>query len=170
MLKQHAMFPVPGALPADVVGPRQFPKVFAWIERFRGAVEKTTRKSEGEAVGSSSGGGGSSGEPKSLSGEEAARVILGAPFAELAGEEDPVDEKDPVAVAQGLKQGAKVRLWPTDSGSFHKDSGVLVSFKKGEVVIETRGANGDGEALVKLHAPRHGFRVRRIVEDGESKL
>lgn len=105
---------------------------------------------------------------KSLTGEEAARIILGASFVE-EGREDPVDvdEKDPVAVAEDLKKGANVRVWPTDSGSLHKDSGVLVGFTRSETVIETRG--GDGEVLVRVHAPRHGFKVRKAVAvDGAS--
>lgn len=140
---------MPGALPADVVGPRQFPKVFAWIERFQHAVDEAAHKASAEV--------------KSVTGEEAARVILGASFVEDTVD---VDEEDPVAIAGSLKKGVQVRLWPSDTGSLHKDLGVLVGFTRSETVIETRG--GDGEVLVRLHAPRHGFRVRKVTEDGAS--
>ncbi|RYO87953.1 hypothetical protein DL766_010237 [Monosporascus sp. MC13-8B] len=147
----HWVVRMPGALPADIVGPRQFPKVFAWIDRFRRALEE--RKA---AFG---------GGQKSLAGEEAARVILGAQFAE--DQEWEVVEDDPVAKVEGLRKGMHVRLRPTDTGVLHKDSGRLVGFTRRETVIETRGA--DGEVLVRLHAPRHGFKVQRV-EDGQSKL
>ncbi|RYP57065.1 hypothetical protein DL769_009719 [Monosporascus sp. CRB-8-3] len=64
----HWVVRMPGALPADIVGPRHFPKVFAWIDRFRRAFKKHKT-----AFG---------GERKPLTGEEAARVVIGAPFAE----------------------------------------------------------------------------------------
>ena len=144
---------MPGAIQPDVIGAEHFPKVFAWIERFRQVVENRKAKLRDGLI-------------KTLTGEEAASGILGAPFwEEQAG--DTVDHKDPVAAAEGLKKGMRVRLWPTDTGSLHKDMGNLVAFNKRETVIETRGE--DGGVLVRLHAPRHGFRVRRA-EDGESRL
>ncbi|KAI6367128.1 hypothetical protein MCOR03_009814 [Pyricularia oryzae] len=46
-----------------------------------------------------------------------------------------------------------VRLWPTDTGSGHRDSGKLVHMDQAEIVIENlRG--------VRIHAPRQGFKVR----------
>lgn len=55
-------------------------------------------------------------------------------------------------------------MFPTDSGVNHKDKGVLVGLGKGEVTVEKRI---EGRAI-RVHAPRHGFRVRRV--DGEAKL
>ena len=145
---------MPGAVPPDVIGPDRFPKVFAWIERFRKAVEDR-KKELGERI-----------RKKPLKGEEAARGILGSPFWEQpAG--DTVDHEDPVAVAEGLKNGVSVRLWPTDTGVLHKDTGRLLVFNKSETVIETLDKSGN--VLVRLHAPRHGFRVQRV-EDSEAKL
>ena len=145
---------MPGALPPDVIGPDHFPKVFAWIERFRKAV--ADRKKElGEGV-----------KRKPLKGEKAASEILGSPFREELAE-NSVDNKDPVVAAEGLGKGVNVRLWPTDTGVLHKETGRLVAFNKNETVIETLDKSGD--VLVRLHAPRHGFRVRKT-EGNEAKL
>ena len=141
---------MPGAIPPDVIGPAHFPKVFAWITRFRQVVENRKAKLR-------------DGLAKTLTGEEAASGILGASFSEEQAD-DAVDLEDPVAAAEGLKKGMRVRLWPTDTGVLHKDVGNLVAFNKRETVIETR--DEDGSVLVRLHAPRHGFRVRREEEGG----
>lgn len=129
---------LPGALPADVVGPSRYPKVFAWIERFGMAAEAKI----------------AAGKPKSVAGDEAARIITGSGFAE---HDETVDEAEVVVKAQGLKAGDSVRVWPSDYGSKHKDAGKLVAITSKQIVIETQGAAGK----VRLHAPRHGFKISK---------
>ncbi|KAK0635602.1 hypothetical protein B0T17DRAFT_612444 [Bombardia bombarda] len=131
----HWLSILPGALPADQVSAKQFPLVFAWIARFQATVSAAA-KSRGE-------------KPKVVTGEEAHATITQSAFHEAGG--GGVDASEPIVQSHGLRKGQVVELWPTDSGSSHKDVGKLVSLGSGEVVIET----GAG---VRLHAPRHGFR------------
>jgi hypothetical protein len=92
------------------------------------------------------------GKAIALSGAEAAEMIAGEGFAV---EEASVDGSDP----SGLKKGEEVEIWPIDSGFSHKDRGRLVGLSTGEVVIEGRMESGKE---VRIHCPRHGFRVRRL--------
>ena len=57
-----------------------------------------------------------------------------------------------------VEAGEEVVVWPTDTGATHKDSGKLVSINGDEVVIEVSGEKGS----VRVHAPRHGFRVEKL--------
>ncbi|KAI1761638.1 hypothetical protein GGR53DRAFT_19945 [Hypoxylon sp. FL1150] len=134
---------IPGGFPADAINKDLFPKVFAWIERFERAVEEKRAQL---------------GDPKTVKGDEAATRIVGAPYAEEEGE---VVAADPVVAAEGLEKGESVKLWPTDWGFLHKDSGRLVSVDKSEFVIETGGMAGS----IRLHAPRHGFKVSKAGGD-----
>lgn len=59
----------------------------------------------------------------------------------------------------GLQKGDEVEVWPTDSGSNHRDRGRLVKLDGGEIVVQ--GRTGGGKT-VRIHAPRHGFRVRKV--------
>ncbi|KAK0728579.1 glutathione S-transferase [Lasiosphaeria miniovina] len=131
----HWLNSLPGALPADQVSAEQFPRVFAWISRFH----KATKEQPAPAI-----------PPKAVSGEEARRLILESPFHEP---EMDVDCSDPAAQFHGLSRGRQVELWPTDSGTAHRDTGRLSGLGDKEVVVET-------DAGVRLHAPRHGFRLR----------
>ncbi len=87
-----------------------------------------------------------------MSGEQAAETIINSPYNEVEGQ---VDEHDAVVQKQKLEKGQLVRVWPTDSGSNHKELGKLVSINSKEVIIETATVG----AVVRIHAPRHGFRV-----------
>ncbi|KAL7956078.1 hypothetical protein V8C34DRAFT_306914 [Trichoderma compactum] len=100
------------------------PRVYAWIKRFQEAVTAAKKRIE---------------EPKTLNGEEAARVIESSSWHE---EEGVVDEGDALAVAEGLKKGVVVMISPTDTGKAHKDAGRLVSLDKDEVVIEVKTERG----------------------------
>ncbi|KAK0109129.1 hypothetical protein ONS96_002955 [Cadophora gregata f. sp. sojae] len=133
----HWLTTLKGALPPDLIPPTQFPKVFAWISRFDAATRAAAKKS---------------GKPKTIKGDEAVTITRKAGFVE---ESIGVDESDP----SGLKSGDLVEVWPTDSGSKHRDQGRLVGLNWREVVVETE--NGEVEG-VRVHAPRHGFRVRRV--------
>ncbi|KAI0164340.1 glutathione S-transferase [Hypoxylon sp. FL1284] len=134
---------IPGALPADVIGRERFPRVYAWIERFEDVVEEEKRRGS---------------VPRSVEGAEAAAAVVAAPYAEP---EVGVDAADPVVVAEGLERGADVRLGPTDWGVSHTDAGPLVGMDKVQFVIETAGSAGS----VRLHAPRHGFKVCKASDD-----
>ena len=135
----HWMAGIPGALPEKQFSPAVYPKVYAWIKRFNDAVSAARKKAA---------------KPRTLSGEEAAKLITQSGFRDAEGS---VDAEDFVVEAQGLKKGDAVTVSPTDTGASKKDAGTLVSMDKDEVVFETK-AEG---ASVRVHAPRHGFRVRK---------
>ncbi|KAB2571259.1 hypothetical protein BFW01_g12678 [Lasiodiplodia theobromae] len=124
-----------GALPASVISERQFPKVYAWIERFRGALRAA--KSSGP-------------KPVTLKGAQAVSFVSGANLAECGGH---IDAADPL----GLVKGQEVEVWPIDSGFQHRDRGTLVSLTPVEMVLASRTQAGGSE--VHIHFPRWGFRI-----------
>ncbi|KAI0812101.1 glutathione S-transferase [Xylaria sp. FL0064] len=126
------------ALPPSILSPESSPRVAAWMKRFRGAVSAATEQAP---------------TPARLKGEEAAKLIVGSPFAEPEGE--VLKGVDPFVDAAGLVEGKTVRVWPTDYGFSHKDVGKLVAVDDVEFVIESDGAYGS----VRIHAPRHGFTI-----------
>lgn len=130
----------PGHLPREQFSPAAFPRVYAWIKRFDAAVSAASAKL---------------GQPRTLTGEEAARLLSQSPWHEAEGR---VDAADFVAAAHGLRKGDIVSVRPTDSGISRVDTGALVSLDRDEVVYET-SVNGGGS--VRVHAPRHGFRVTK---------
>ncbi|KAH6985994.1 hypothetical protein BKA56DRAFT_670211 [Ilyonectria sp. MPI-CAGE-AT-0026] len=140
----HWLLGLPGALPKDRFSPTVYPRVYAWIQRFQDALSTAKKKV---------------GKPATLNGDEAAQTILQAPFS---GNERVVDAEDAVVIAQGLQKGDRVRVWPTDTGSSGRDEGKLVAIDAREVVYET----GEGGRIVRVHAPRHGFRVKKVVDKG----
>ncbi|KAH6899855.1 hypothetical protein B0T10DRAFT_468965 [Thelonectria olida] len=142
----HWLAGIPGALPEERFSPAAYPRVYAWIKRFQDAVSAARKKA---------------GKPATISGEEAAKCILSSRYNEP---ERAVDEADAVVIAQGLRRGDVVKVWPTDTGSSGRDVGELVGIDVGEVVFET----GTGDETVRVHAPRHGFRV--VKTDAAAKL
>ncbi|KAJ2901476.1 hypothetical protein MKZ38_001817 [Zalerion maritima] len=130
---------------APFVTEEEFPRVFAWVRRFDALInEKKKEKNR---------------TPKRVKGEEARRLILGSLWnEEEKGVEKGVDEKDSLVQALGLRKGDEVVVHPTDTGKNHKDVGRLVKMDSEEVVWEVK-TKEEGEA-VRVHAPRHGFRVR----------
>lgn len=143
----HWLRSIPGALPKEVLSERHFPRVFAWIKRFDKAV-----KAAAQQFGS---------VPK-VSGEEAARTIVGAAYVDGAEEGNDsfgqVASEEPVAQALGLKKGDRVVVYPLDTGSTRKDSGRLLHLDGNEVIFETK-ATVEGTPAVRVHAPRSGFRI-----------
>lgn len=129
---------VPGARPEEWISEAKFPKVFAWMERFKSTAQKAVDELE---------------ELRTLTGEEAAKLILSSDFHEVDGQ---FDETDVLVQKQKLKKGQLVKMWPTDTGSNHKDVGELVSVSDKEVVIEAKVEDGGS---VRIHAQRHGFAV-----------
>lgn len=141
----HWLSGLPGALPQDRFSAKVYPRAYAWIHRFQEAVSAAKKRGE---------------KPAALSGAEAAQTILASSFAEDA---KPVDEGDAAAVAQGLRPGDTVRVWPTDTGSSHRDVGKLAGLDLDEIVYETAA---EGASYVRVHAPRHGFAVAKDAGDG----
>lgn len=145
----HWVSGIPGALPKERFSADRYPRVYAWIKRFQGEVTAAKKRL---------------GAPRTLSGEEAAGVIESSAWHE---EEGTVDEEDPLAVAEGLRKGVVVSIGPTDTGmaKIHRDVGRLVSLDKDEAVIEV---TTDGGESVRVHAPRHGYQLRRF--EGDARL
>lgn len=85
------------------------------------------------------------GKAKSISGEEALKLVGGSGFRE---NEATVDGNDPT----GMKKGDEVEIWPIDTGFNHKDRGSLVGLTDKEIVVESRTKKGTS---VRIHAPRH---------------
>ncbi|KAK3360191.1 hypothetical protein B0T25DRAFT_515547 [Lasiosphaeria hispida] len=138
----HWVVGLKGMVKEGEVEEARFPRVYAWVRRFQERMEALKRKVV--AVG----------------GEEARGVVAGSGRWEG---EIGVDAGDPVVSFYGLKNGMRVKVWPTDSGSGHVDVGVLLGIDGTEVVWET------GKGL-RVHAPRQGFRVRPEVEEKASNL
>ena len=125
-------------MPASVVSEKQFPKVCAWIQRFRATLEAA--KSAGPA-------------PVSLKGPEAVKLIISSEFAEPNG---GVSENDPLS----FREGTEVEIYPTDSGFMHHDRGRLVTPTPKEATVASRSRVGGRE--VRIHAPRTGFTVTKV--------
>lgn len=138
----HWLTTMMGALPPSYISAQQFPKVFAWIVRFDKAVREAAKRA---------------GKAKTVTGKEAVAIIEGSEFAEAEG---GVEAGDPL----GLAKGETVEVWPIDSGFSHKDRGRLVGLCGREVVIESKT---EGGKMVRVHAPRHGFRVKRVAGGGK---
>ena len=139
----HWLAEMKGAFPPEVISEQQFPKTFAWIARFSGALKEAEESNTQRQV-------------VKVKGDEAVKHIVESNF--LEGELS-VDNDDPI----GLKEGTEVQIWPIDSGFRHKDHGTLVGLTKEEVVISTQTQQAGKE--VRVHAPRWGFRIR---ESGEN--
>lgn len=144
----HWLSRIPGAFTKDQLSEKQFPKVFAWIERFDKAVGAAAKKLGAARI----------------SGQEATKTIVAAPYFDEAGR---VLQTELTVQTLGLKPGDQVVVFPSDYGMTHKDSGSLVSIDEKEVVFETK-AELAGSPTVRVHAPRLGFRIVR--EEQASRL
>lgn len=141
----HWLAGIKGALPPNVISAKQYPKVFAWIDRFQEAVSAAK-----------------SSAPKTttLKGVDAVAQISKADFSDQEGQ---VDEKDPL----GLKKGQDVEVWPIDSGFKHHDQGKLLALTTKEVVITGQTEANTG---IRIHFPRTNFRITAVQGEGHSKL
>lgn len=135
-----------GALPREIIGKAQYPKVLAWIQRLRKAVAAAKTSAP---------------KPAMLQGPDAARRIPSADFAEPQG---GVDEDDPL----NLQKGQQVEVWPTDSGFRHHDTGALVALNETEVVLKTQSTAAGKQ--VRLHFPRTDFRIQAAQSGAEPRL
>jgi hypothetical protein len=134
----HWLADVPGALPKNVISPTQFPKVFAWIQRFRDALKQAKAAAP---------------KPVSVTGEDVVKYMQGARFVESVGE---VAANDPL----GLKAGEEIEVWPIETGFSHRDRGTLLTLTPNEVVVGKKMYVGGGD--IRVHAPRWGFRITRV--------
>lgn len=140
----HWLTTLPGALAEDYISPRQFPKTFAWIERFDKATRVAAKKVP---------------KPRDLTGSEALQIVTTSDIVDV---DEMVDAQDP----SEIQKGQKVEVWPIDTGMNNKDMGILLGLSTHEIVIESQTKDG---VKVKIYTPRHGFRIKAIGEDGESK-
>ena len=133
---------MPGALDPNYISANQFPRVFAYLERFKAALKAARARAP---------------KPVTLTQEQMLRHIAAARFHEPVGE---VDANDPT----GLRAGELVTTWPTDSGSAHRETGTLLSLTPREmaVVKHTR----DGATEIHVHMPRWGYRIVRAKAPG----
>lgn len=129
-------------MPASIISPTQFPKVFAWISRFQDALKKA--KDSGF-------------KPVTIKGKDVIKYMQSARFVESAGE---VDANDPL----GLRAGEEVEVWPIDTGFSHRDRGTLLSLTPSEVVVGKKTKAGGQD--IHVHMPRWGFRIARPKKTG----
>ena len=135
-----------GALPREIIGERQYPKTFAWVDRFRIVVAAA---------------GASAPKPATLKGDDALQRITSAEFSEPEGQ---VDGNDP----SGLQKGQQVEIWPIDSGFRHHDVGTLVAMDETEIVLSTQSSSGGQE--IRIHCPRTNFRIQAVQTSTSSRL
>ena len=141
---------MPTALPAEKFSEKFYPRVYKWVANFQGALADAEKRL---------------GEPETLKGDRAAEKIWNT-TGWVDGEDMHVDEEDEVAKKLGLKKGDVVKVWSTDSGSAHKDTGKLVAFNSGEIVIGVK----EGKEMIRIHAPRHKFAVKKVEGEDASRL
>jgi hypothetical protein len=137
----HWLVEMKGALDPAVISETQFPKVYAWISRFRQALKVARSKVQ----------------PVTVTGPEVMQYIQRARFAETVGE---VDANDPL----GLRPGDDVEIHPIDSGFSHKDRGRLVTLTPQEATIVKRTRDGDRD--IHVCVPRWGFRIIKVGDAG----
>ena len=127
-------------LDKELISEKSFPKIFAWIDRFRAAYDAQTEKV---------------GKAKILSDRQAIDQILASDYFQPEGEVDPLDPLQ-------LTKGQKVDISPVDAGFTHHDIGKLVSLNVTEVVIEKDAPNGKGQ--IRVHFPRLNFSIKAVQE------
>ncbi|KAF2822895.1 hypothetical protein CC86DRAFT_299529 [Ophiobolus disseminans] len=124
-------------LPEDLISATLFPKVFAWLDRYRAAVDKAKS---------------SASQPTKLDGQAAAEHILRSDFGHSSCS---VDANDPA----GLRDGIEVQIYPADWVTEHKDQGRLVGLSADEVTIAVKSKK---DVEIRIHAPRTGFKTKEI--------
>lgn len=120
-----------------------FPLTLAWLEHIRSALQQAKESHPQQ------------GKPELISADEAARRVLAA---RPEPSSTSVDEQEPLLVAGWLKIGDEVEVTPTDTGKVPQ-RGTLVGLNSERVSLDVQGEQG---AKVRVHAPRHGFDVKKI--------
>lgn len=121
-------------MPSSTFPKDDFPKTFAWFERYKAAIEKATSSAP---------------KPQEMNDEEATKSIESSAFAE---KDLGVDSKDPHA----LKAGEQVSMWPIDTGFEYRETGKLVTLNSQESAVMSKTNNG---VDVRIHHPRWQFRI-----------
>jgi glutathione S-transferase len=116
----------------------QFPKVWAWLDRYKTFISKIHEKD---------------GRAPTISVDETEKLVLGSEFGEPEGEVDPLDPLQ-------LKKGELVEMFPTDSGMNHHDKGELVAIGVNEVVVKSEVPGGKGH--LRIHYPRTNFKIQQV--------
>jgi hypothetical protein len=124
-------------LTQDIILEKIFPKTFSWQARYRAAVEdaKTTVP-----------------EPTVLDGRAAAEHIH---RSDVEDTNPLVDSNDP----SGLQEGVEIEIYPADWGCEYRDFGRMVGLTPDEVTIAVQS---EKNAEILVHAPRTGFRIKKI--------
>ncbi|KAL1958677.1 hypothetical protein VTO42DRAFT_4020 [Malbranchea cinnamomea] len=135
-----------GAADPDQISERHFPKVFAWVQRFREVLNASRAHTP---------------KPRTVTGAEVLASLASAGYGEPEG---LLDETDPLK----LRKGQEVVVWPTDSGSSYRDRGSLVALNRNEVVLQRKTANGQFD--VRIHFPRINFRIIATEDASRSKI
>ncbi|KAK2748924.1 hypothetical protein FQN57_007207 [Myotisia sp. PD_48] len=148
----HAIWPLDwvvglqGALDQKRVSEKQYPRVFAWMARFRKVLKAARAEMR---------------QPITLTGAE---VLTGLQKVDFAEPEGAVDDMDPLE----LQRGQDVLIWPVDAGSTGRDSGKLVVLNKEEVVLQRKTAENQHD--IRLHFPRTNFRIALAESFHDPKL
>ncbi|KIW04495.1 uncharacterized protein PV09_04252 [Verruconis gallopava] len=124
----------------DLFTREQYPKVFAWLDRYKAFVASVHEKD---------------GRAETIGIEETVRKVLSSKYAEPEGD---VDALDPLQ----LKKGQLVEMFPTDSGMNHHDKGELLSISADEVVVKSEVPGGKGH--LRIHYPRTNFSIKPLQE------
>ncbi|KAI5206147.1 hypothetical protein E4T39_02745 [Aureobasidium subglaciale] len=125
-----------GAVLEDYLSEKMFPRTYAWIHRFRKALQDAEVKAP---------------EPTALSGKQVFEKIASASVGAFQG---GTSYTDPLK----LEIGEMVEVYPTDWASHHRDVGELVLLEANQVCI--RNAQG-----VLVHFPRWNFRIQTVEKD-----
>jgi hypothetical protein len=125
-------------MPSHVVSEEVFPKVYAWLSRFRHALKDAASSAP---------------KPVVMNGDEAVSYIKTTRGPKEPNSEEAVDEDDP----QAVERGTLVEIYPSDWGSEHRDAGRLVGLAPDEVTIVAEGA-----LELRIHAPRTGFKMTAV--------
>jgi hypothetical protein len=133
---------MPGALQSTYISENQFPKVFAWVGRFKEALQQA--KAGGP-------------KPVRIKVDELIKHMAGSVFFEPVGE---IDAHDPTA----LKAGDEVTVWPIDSGFKHRDTGKLLGLTPHDMILSKRTKVDNLE--IHVHMPRWGFRIVKATQGG----
>ena len=134
------LFGMKGAVD-EIATKADFPRTFAWVERFEKAVKEAKAKAS---------------KVVKIKGPEIEQAWETAGWGEESGMQ--VDERDPIK----LRADEEVELFPADTGMNHKDKGKLIALTPEEVVIEKSTLAG---RAIRIHAPRRGFRVRKVTSE-----
>lgn len=124
-------------VPSELISANVFPRVFAWLDRYRAAIDEAKSSAP---------------EPTKLDGQAAAEHVLRSDFGRS---EMSIDEKDPT----GLRAGVEVEIYPGDWVTEHKDRGRLIGLTVDEVIIAVRS---EKDVEIRIHAPRTGFKIKEI--------